>query len=217
MASPVEILEGLQDRLSRLPEEVASAVSQAAKPDVPADAPAEAAAGVAEAVSQAMPSPASAAFEGFASAAPESPVFGGVGEAALPSTPEVSLGGGEVPESPEYDRQGSAGPERPDYEPYQREGLRETEQVSLLREIAESLRGNDMGKQPQGRTPPRPHQKEWNAVWQEPGEGFAGGASPSMDVSNVAGAGGASSRRGYGTDPTNRRYWHPETDADLPR
>lgn len=55
------------------------------------------------------------------------------------------------------------------------------------------------------------------SVWTAPGEGYAGGASPSMDVSSIAGAGGASSRQGYGSRPGQGRYQQPESDEGVPR
>jgi hypothetical protein len=68
------------------------------------------------------------------------------------------------------------------------------------------------------RIPPRPRQVPKPAFEDLPTEGYAGGASPSMDVSNTAGTGGASSYRGHGTvNPERSRYWHPDPDNEIPR
>jgi hypothetical protein len=71
-----------------------------------------------------------------------------------------------------------------------------------------------------GRTPPRP--RDVGAVGADGArrhstEGYSA-ASPSMDVSNTAGAGGASSQRGHGSVNEDRsRYLHPDPDGQIPR
>jgi hypothetical protein len=71
-----------------------------------------------------------------------------------------------------------------------------------------------------GRQPPRPtqHQIGRTGAGGSRKEGYSGGASPSMDVSNTAGAGGASSYRGHGSVNEERsRYLHPDDGYDIPR
>jgi hypothetical protein len=94
----------------------------------------------------------------------------------------------------------------------------QAEVVALLKQLVgtrDEGRGN--GRQRSGRQGRTPTREVWSHVWQAPQEGFPGGASPSMDVSNIAGAGGASSRRGYGTYGQSSRYWQPESDNEVPR
>jgi hypothetical protein len=66
-----------------------------------------------------------------------------------------------------------------------------------------------------GRRPPPPQQLPLAGGGRSPAEGYSA-ASPSLDVSNTAGAGGASSARGHGTTD-NSRYWHPDPDGQTPR
>jgi hypothetical protein len=71
---------------------------------------------------------------------------------------------------------------------------------------------------PPDRRPPRPTFIPRHDFDPLPPEGYAGGASPSMDVSNTAGTGGASSRRGYGRTNTGASmYWYPDPDDQIPR
>jgi hypothetical protein len=68
-----------------------------------------------------------------------------------------------------------------------------------------------------GRRPPPPRQAGGlgRPSGGAPQEGYSA-ASPSLDVSNTAGGGGASSARGYGTTGASR-YWHPDADGETPR
>jgi hypothetical protein len=69
--------------------------------------------------------------------------------------------------------------------------------ISLLSRRRTSCKA--MNNHHRGSQPPLPQQVPWTDITPPPAEGYAGGASPSMDVSNTAGTGGASSVRGYGT------------------
>jgi hypothetical protein len=73
------------------------------------------------------------------------------------------------------------------------------------------------GHQRPGRKPPAPQQAPWQgSTWQPPAEGYSA-ASPSMDLSNMAGINGASSYHGHGSDPRSSRFWHPDPDGEIPR
>lgn len=98
----------------------------------------------------------------------------------------------------------------------------EGQSVALLQEVVALLRGGQGGgqRQPAGRQPPgrQDVRSGSTSVWEAPDEGFAA-ASPSVNVSSIAGAGGASSRRGYGTQAktTGPRYLAAESDTSPPR
>ena len=95
----------------------------------------------------------------------------------------------------------------------------EGEILSMLRQLvsAQSGDGLENGRQRGGRTPPSRGLVQWSSVWEAPPEGYPGAASPSVDVSNIAGTGGASSRRGLGSYGHPGRYWQPESDEGIPR
>jgi len=224
MSSPLETLNELRDKLGDLPSRVADALQQAELP-APAQgepftvAAAEATQDALKGISQDVPQQA-ASFEmpqpvpyepGSVQPSPyetaSSPSAAMAGYEAPSITPDSGLGQGMTPAASSVDSGLSpANPGRGE----------QGEVLSLLRELLDRREGQ--GQQAvQGRVPPSPRKVQWSHVWEAPQENYAGGASPSMDVSNIAGTGGASSRRGYGSYGHPGRYWASETDTEVPR
>lgn len=226
MPTPTEMLTELKDRLASLPEQVAESVARS-QASTSAPAAPEALDSIRQAV-QDVSGQAPAAPPGMAPAAPpmlQSPAM----PPAAPSSPWTQPG---PPEAPDVAAQplpppplpaGGDGPALPPPQPGIGQAMPPTlggagggEVVDLLTQIHATLSaGGPRGIGP-GREPPQPLMIPAPGRIGQFAEGYAGGASPSMDVSNIAGSGGASSRRGYGTNATGGRYWQPE-DEGVPR
>ena len=102
------------------------------------------------------------------------------------------------------------------------DGGQQMQMMGLLQTIAAAVErgGNGEGGEVRmGRMPPPVQRVQWSAEHQDRPEGFASGASPSLNRSSIAGSGGASSRRGYGTygNTSGPRYLNPEGDREAPR
>lgn len=95
-----------------------------------------------------------------------------------------------------------------------------SEVVALLKQLVAGQRdGGTAGRQREARIPSPPGKLTWHGSWEADREGYASGASPSFDVSNRAGIGGASSLRGFGSNLRGHRYLQPDGEVDerLPR
>jgi len=155
----------------------------------------------------------------------------GVAEAGAPEYVSPEVAEADFPEYqapdlfepgvPEYQAPELFEPGAPDYEHLpaetSEEAGREGEIIDKLDQIAARL-GERAGTGAATRLR-KPSQVAWRASFAHPEEGFSQGASPSQDVSTIAGAGGASSRRGFGTHGggIGARYYHPEADVGPPR
>jgi len=204
--------EGLTDPGYESPQPTVSSAPEYAAP--PGATPPGSAATAPESAF-AVSAPEYASPEGFEASAPEYvapalaehdwPDYAGP-EGVLPPTPDYAGPEGVLPPTPDYDR--------PESLPGQG---RDPEIMNMLESIAGRLEGAK--GQPQGRQPPRPQKVAWSHTWTPSEEGFSTGASPSQNVSNIAGAGGASSRRGFGSHGRGMgpRYLNPEGDSGPPR
>ncbi len=246
MAESTDILEDLRDKIVALPSQVADMVRfELSTPGAAEDRGLPAiTADVAEAVAELMPQiqPAESfeapplevaepGYSPFATTEPAPPQEsfpapqvevaeperfspGGAGVGKSDSTSPLEA---EAP-SPDYQGFESVSIESPDYDLPQPGGEQGGEMMALLQEIASSLRGEGGESRGVPFNPPQgPQQIQWAHTWQPPQETWAGGSSPSLNVSSIAGTGGASSRKGYGTDPRGSRYWSAETDTGAPR
>jgi hypothetical protein len=238
MPGALENLQEIRDRMGDLPNRVADILRQSdlTAPVTPAGAvepltPAAAAGAIQQAISD-LPQPATPAFSSFepaplasfnAAGYPPVPLPSqlglaapGIDQAAAPaqglsSYPAAALGLAGPLEGPQPSAAGIsdlqlAGPSSGG-----------SEVVRLLRQLVDAGSGTAVGRQPAGRIPNGPQRVAWSSVWEPPGEGYSSQSSPSLDVSNIAGAGGASSLKGYGSYGHPGRYWASEGEDEVPR
>jgi hypothetical protein len=217
VADPIDVLSEVRDRLVNLPDQVAEMVRfEMAAPahsaeDVLPDLTARAAAAPFEDLIPQLMGEQAGSPQGAVAASPE---MAETPTAEMPASEEFESPTAE-PSAAEYPQvEGGAASPSADYEiPAAGDQGDQGQVLSMLQEISAAVQGGGQQAGPAFRSPPPVQRIPWAGSAPTTGEGFSGGASPSMDVSNIAATGGASSRLGYGSHSKNTRYLHPDTDV----